>query len=149
MRVNTQVAPTARLLPNMVGKPPGPPTRAVLPSAVSAADWPRYRANAGSLPTSLLPCWVHWPLARVNTHTAPDVLLSPLPPSTAVLPSEDKATDMPWCAWPTPLPTSLKGTRLHTPTLRVNTHAAPVLLLSKSPPISAVFPSEERAIEMP
>src|ERR1039457_589065 len=125
MRVNTQVAPTARLLPNMVGKPPGPPTRAVLPSAVRAADWPRYRANAGSLPTSLLPCWVHWPLARVNTHTAPDVLLSPLPPTTAVLPSEDRPTELPRPALAVPPQPVILACWVHTPPARVKTKAAP------------------------
>ena len=52
------------------------------------------------VPTSLLPCWVHTPPARVKTHVAPTPLLSPDPPTSAVLPSEDTAADPPWTAAP-------------------------------------------------
>ena len=45
-------------------------------------------------PTSLLPCWVHTPPLRVNTHAAPARELSPGPPTTAVLPSADSANQV-------------------------------------------------------
>src|SRR5262249_12381121 len=53
------------------------------------------------------PCWDHTPPLRVNTHAAPAVLLSLIPPTITVLPSADSATDRPCCAFPTaPVPTS-------------------------------------------
>jgi hypothetical protein len=52
-----------------------------------------------------------------------------------VLPSEDSATEKPWLAAPTaPVPTSLLPCWVHTPLLRVKTHAAPVFELSRNPP---------------
>src|SRR5262249_1379860 len=68
----------------------------------------------------------------------------------AVLPSADSATEKPWKAPPTaPVPTSLPPCWLHTPPLRVNTNAAPALLLSFGPPAMAVLPSAEIATELP
>src|SRR6516162_6397041 len=69
------------------------------------------------VPTSLPPCCVQVPPLRVNTHAAPtgpttgdrsrSALLGPGPPTIAVLPSADSATDMPWLVLPTaPVPTS-------------------------------------------
>src|SRR5436190_1905734 len=85
------------------------PTAPMLPSADSATDVPR-RPTALLL-TSLLPCCVQTPPLRVNTHAAPGAPrrkgldrshgLSPGPPTMAVLPSADNATDMPWRALPT------------------------------------------------
>src|SRR5262249_27513527 len=48
------------------------------------------------------------PPDRVHTHAAPTPLLSKYPPTSAVLPSAERATDSPCSAFPTdPLPTSL------------------------------------------
>src|SRR5215469_12097948 len=77
-------------------------------------------------------------------------LLSPGPPTSAVLPSADSATDWPWLAAPVPaapVPTSSAPCWLHTPPLRVNTHAAPVL--PAFPPTIAVLPSADSATERP
>ena len=120
LRVKTHAAPTPRLSP-------GPPTMAVLPSADSATEVPWSAAGpAAPVPTSLLPCWVQTPLLRVKTHAAPTSELSPGPPTMAVLPSADSATEVPWPAAPTaPVPTSLLPCWVQTPLLRVKTHAAP------------------------
>src|SRR5262249_52333244 len=86
----------------------------------------------------------------VNTHAAPAKALSRYPPATAVFPSADSATDHPWAAGPTsPVPTSLAPCWLHTPALRVYTHAAPTSLLSANPPTIAVFPSADSATASP
>src|SRR5262249_40870169 len=112
-------------------------------------DVPR-RATA-PVPTNLF-CCVQTPPLRVNTHAAPaapaapsqngtDRLhgLSPAPPTMAVLPSADNATDVPWRALPTASPpTSFLPCCVQTPPLRVNTQAAPVLPLSDHPPTMAV-----------
>src|SRR5215468_8770267 len=130
----------------------------MLPSADSATDVPR-RPTALLL-TSLLPCCVQTPSLRVNTHAAPVAPrpkgtdrshgLSPGPPTMAVLPSADNATDRPWRALPTEsVPTSFLPCCVQMPPLRVNTHAAPVLLLSDHPPTMAVLPSAESATDMP
>src|SRR5262249_7894708 len=64
--------------------------------------------QAARVPTSLLPCWVHPPPLRVNTHTAPAPPPSRSRPTMTVLPSTDTATGKSWVALePTPLPTSL------------------------------------------
>src|SRR5262245_35333730 len=130
----------------------------MLPSADSATDVPR-RPTALLL-TSLLPCCVQTPPLRVNTHAAPGAPrpkgrdrshgLSPGPPTMAVLPSADNATDMPWRALPTAsAATSFLPCCVQIPPRRVNTHAAPVLLLSDQPPTRAVLPSAESATDMP
>src|SRR5260370_146136 len=100
------------------------------------------------------------PPLRVNTHAAPagprpkgldrSDGLSPGPPTMAVSPSADNATDMPWRGLPSaPLPTSFLPCCVQTPLLRVNTHAAPVLLLSDHPPTMAVLPSADSATALP
>src|SRR5271168_4922509 len=123
---------------------------AVLPSADSATDWPCWASGLAPAPTSLSPCWLHAPLPRVNTHAAPAPELSPGPPTTAVLPSADSATEKPcWASRLAPLPTSLLPCGVHTPPLRVNTHAAPALELSSGPPTMAVLPSADSATEKP
>src|SRR5262249_60832187 len=110
--------------------------------------------SPSSLPTSLLPCCVQASPLRVNTHAAPVVRLSLGPPTMAVLPSADTATDAPWDHKPPPyslvVPTSL-ACWLQTPPLRVNTHAAPAgptdggrsrsALLAPGPPPMARVPS--------
>src|SRR5882672_12385342 len=100
---------------------------AVFPSADSATEYPCCAAPAAPVPTSLAPCWLHTPPpSRVYTHAAPVPVLSPNPPTMAVFPSADSATDHPCCAAPAaPVPTSLAPCWLHTPPLRVYTHAAP------------------------
>src|SRR5262245_51811886 len=125
---------------------------AVLPSADNATEKPCRACPITLAPTSLV-CWLHTPPLRVNTHAAPTSLLSPSPPTMAVLPSSDSATEEPWLTpVPTaPLPTSLFPCWLHVPPLRVNTHAAPppALLLSKGPPTMAVWPLADSATEKP
>src|SRR6266545_1474209 len=128
----------------------GPPTMAVLPSADSATEKPCVALPTAPLPTSFCPCCVHTPLLGVNTHAAPAPLSSIYPPTMAVLPSADSATDQPCAALPTaPLPTSFCPCCVHTPLLRVNTHAAPAKGLSNGPPTMAVLPSADSATERP
>src|ERR1700720_4776840 len=104
---------------------------AVSPSADSATDKPWPAFPTAPVPTSLLPCWVQTPPLRMKTHAAP-FASSPNPPTTAVLPSADSATEMPCSAGPTaPAPTSFLPCWVHTPPLRVKTHAAPVSELSR------------------
>src|SRR5271157_3695923 len=142
-RVNTQVAPAPPLSPD-------PPTMAVLPSAESATEEPCVAFPTAPAPASLPPCWVHAPPERVYTHVAPACLLSCDPPTRAVLPSADSATEAPWVAFPTaPLPTSLSPCWVHTPPERVNTQAAPAPPLSPGPPTTAVLPSADRATDCP
>ena len=122
LRVKTHVAPVFKLSP-------GPPTMAVLPSAESATDepWAAGWGPTAPVPISLLPCWVQTPPLRVKTHAAPAFELSLGPPTMAVLPSADSATEKPWKAAPTaPVPTSLLPCWVQTPLLRVKTHVAPV-----------------------
>ena len=76
------------------------------------------------------------------------------PPTMAVLPSADSATDMPWpsgngASPAPPVPTSLLPCCVQTSPLRVNTHAAPVVLLSLGPPTMAVLPSADSATDAP
>src|SRR4029434_3967257 len=92
---------------------------AVLPSAETATDAPwDHKPPPYSLvvPTSLA-CCLQTPPLRVNTHAAPagptdggrsrSALLGPGPPTMAVLPFADNATDMPWLPLPNaPVPTS-------------------------------------------
>jgi hypothetical protein len=52
-------------------------------------------------PTSFVDCWVQTPPFRVQTHAAPPPLLSLGPPTMAVLPSAEMATELPWEALPT------------------------------------------------
>src|SRR5664279_1258233 len=124
---------------------------AVLPSAESAMEEPSSTScPTPPVPTSLLPCWLHTPPLRVKTQAAPTFVLSPYPPTMAVLPSEDTATEEPCEAAPTaPVPTSLLPCWLHTPPLRVKTQAAPMLVLSLGPPTMAVLPSEDSPTEEP
>ena len=68
---------------------------AVLPSADSATEMPCSAAPTAPVPTSFVPCWVQTPPLRVKTHAAPVKLLSRYPPTMAVLPSADSATEMP------------------------------------------------------
>src|SRR5262249_1251110 len=78
---------------------------------------------------------LHTPPLRVHTHAAPAPPSSKPPPMTAVFPSADTATELPWCAPPTaPVPTSLGPRWLRTPPLRGPTPAAPPLPLSTPPP---------------
>src|SRR5664280_2873962 len=131
---------------------PGPPTMAVFPSAEIATEVPCWTALTVPVPTTLVPCWDHTPAVRVYTHAAP-AGLSPGPPTMAMLPSADIATDLPCWAGPlAPVPTSVLPCCDHTPPLRVYTHAAPTPgfgEVSKYPPPIAVFPSPEIATEVP
>src|SRR5262249_39659676 len=142
-RMNTHVAP-AKPLSRF------PPTMAVWPAPDSATDRLCGALPPASAPTSLPPCWLHTPPLWVKTHTAPAALLSAGPPTSAVLPSPDSATEVPWSAVPTaPVPTSLFPCWLHTPPLRAQTHAAPVTLLTATPPTSAVVPAADSATGKP
>ena len=69
----------------------------MLPSeetATLAPNWTALRAVA-PVPVSFEPCWLHVSPERVNAHAAPTSLLSPGPPISPVLPSEDSATPAP------------------------------------------------------
>src|SRR6516225_6678911 len=102
---------------------------ALLPSADNATEPPCRAAFTAPVPTSLAPCWLHTLPLRVYTHAAPALRLSPGPPTMAVFPSADNATELP-CSPPPSVASSLAPCWLHTPPLRVYTHAAP------SPPSS-------------
>src|SRR5438067_13925077 len=68
----------------------------------------------------------------------------------AVFPPPESATELPCPACPTaPAPSSRGPCWVHTPPLRVNTHAAPALVLSPKPPRIAVLPSPDSATEPP
>src|SRR5262249_61710974 len=89
---------------------------------------------------------------RLNT----DAVAAGQAPTMAVSPSAESATDIPWPkaaagspSLRTPLPTSLLPCWLQTPPLRVNTQAAPVVLLSLGPPMIAVPPLAESATDIP
>src|ERR1017187_8027142 len=103
---------------------------AVLPSADSATEMPcLLYVPTRSVPNSLLPCWLQTPPLRVKTQAAPIVLLSKGPPTMAVLPSADSATEMPWltpCFASEPVPTSSPPCCFHTLPLRVKTQAPPI-----------------------
>src|SRR5262249_16947724 len=143
LRVNTHAAPVPELSC-------GPPTRAVLPSADSATELPCMAVPVLSLAISFEPCCVHTPPLRVHTHTAPMAALSCGPPTTAVLPSPDSATETPWPAAPTaPVPTSFSPCCIIVPPMRMNTHAAPMPASSSGPPVIAVFPSADTATASP
>src|SRR5207244_7606625 len=102
------------------------------------------------VPTSLAPCWVQTPPLLVQTHAAPALALSLLPPTMAVLPSKESDTERPCRATPTaPVPTRLVPCWVQTLPLLVQIHAAPAKLLSACPPTMAVLPSAESATERP
>ena len=100
LRVYTHAAPAPLLSLS-------PPIMAVLPSADIATDLPWLAAPTAPVPTSLGPCCDHSPPLRAYTHAAPAPELSSLPPTMAVLPSPEVATDEPWWAPTAPVPTSL------------------------------------------
>src|SRR5262249_59614175 len=114
------------------------PTIAVLPSAESATDMPWRAFPTAPLPTSFLPCCVQVAPLRVNTH-APS---APQPPTMAVLPSAESATEIPWPGGnggsPPPLPTSLLPCSVPILPLRLKTPAAPDVPFSLGPPLTPV-----------
>src|SRR3984893_1930492 len=146
LRVNTQAAPAAPAPNRSDGLSPGPPRMAVLPSAESATDVPCRALPTAPLPTSFLPCCFQTSPLRANTHAVPVLLASDQPPTIAVLPSADNATDMPCRAAPTaPLPTSFLPCCVHTSPLRMNTKAPS----ARHAPTMAVLPSAESATDIP
>src|SRR5215471_2042893 len=156
LRVNTHAAPVAPRAKGANRSPrlsPGPPRMAVLPSADNATDMPWRALPPASGPTSFLPCCVQTPPVRVNTQAAPVLLLSDQPPTRAVLPSADSATDIPWprgnAGSLASLPTSLLPSCVHTSPLRENTQAAPRVRLSLGPPKMVVLPSPDTATDAP
>src|SRR5262249_51764868 len=99
-----------------------------------------------SLPTSFLPCCVQTPPLRVNTHAAPVLPLSDHPPTMAVLPSAESATDVPWGGRHSAVEgTSLLPCCVQVPRARGNTHAPP----GSPPPTMAVLPAAESATAIP
>src|SRR5262249_39370049 len=141
--VKTQAAPSP-------SRSQGPPISAVLPFADSDKPWPKAPEPCSSLPVSFEPCCVQDEPERVNTQAAPATLLSEGPPISATEPSAESAA-------PTPkrpprvssLPVSFEPCWVQPVSERVNTHAAPALLPSLSPPTSAVLPSAEIAVLSP
>src|SRR5664280_2637136 len=89
----------------------GAPTRAVFPSAESATENPEFLPNPRSAGSASLACSVQTPALRVHTHAAPSPVsrppaLSTFPPTRAVFPSAESATDVPWPDGPrAPVPT--------------------------------------------
>src|SRR5215470_19854501 len=110
--------------------------------------------NSPVKPPTSSACWVHTPPVSVNTH-AVEQKHSPTPPTMAVFPSAESATEKPWDSvqrWEGPqisgVPTSF-ACWVHAPPDRVYTHAAPASLLSLGPPMIPVFPSPESETEWP
>src|SRR5689334_12803406 len=102
------------------------------------------------LHTSLLPCWFHAVPVRVKTHAAPMLRASPGPPMSAVLPSPESATDVPWADAPiAPKPVSFEPCCVHALPDFVNTQTAPTFPLSLWPATSTVLPSEDTATQLP
>src|SRR5262249_13743875 len=101
LRVKIQLAPAFEL--SLM-----PPMIAVLPSADIPTDQPCDAPPTASVATSFDPCWLQTPPLRVYIQAAPTPLLSFGPPTMAVLPSADSATEVACQAFPTaPVPTSL------------------------------------------
>src|SRR5258706_1572754 len=128
-----------------------PPSIAVLPSAEMAAEDPWAELPAAPAPIRLEPRCDQTPPLRVKTQAAPVSESSLLPPTIAVSPSAERATEIPSLTRlpDAPVPTSLAPCCDQTPPLRVKTQAAPVPESSFDPPRIAVEPSEERATEQP
>src|ERR1700756_1609629 len=129
---------------------------AVLPSADNATEVPWWAFPSAPVPTSLLPCWLQTPPLWVKTQAAPtsellpSLKLSSGPPTMAVLPSPESATEAPWLAFPTaPVPTSLLPCWVQRPPLGVKTQGAPVPELSSRPPTMAVLPSPDSPTDQP
>ena len=93
LRVNIHAAP---MLPLSLS----PPTMVVLPLEDSETERPCSAPPIAPVPTSLLPCWDQTLALRVKTHTAPMFPSSANPPTMAVLPSEDRETELPCSATP-------------------------------------------------
>ncbi len=128
---NTHTAPTPIACPSGALSPP-PPISAISPLEERPTLSPKLGLRPlESLAVSFSPCWVQVEPERVNIHAAPRALLSPLPPISAVLPSEESATLTPNRPSPlSPPPVSFSPCWVQTSPERVNTHAAPALLLS-------------------
>src|SRR5450759_5272382 len=78
-----------------------PPMMAVLPSVERDTEEPCEAFPNSPEATSLLPCGLQTTPVLVQTHAAPAPLLSPYPPTMAVLPSPERDTDEPWKEVPT------------------------------------------------
>ena len=140
-RTNTHAAPAYAVSP-------GAPISAVLPFADRATDQPCWDAPEEPIPTNLLTSDQCMP-ERVNIQAAPWALSSPGPPTSAVLPSADRATENPNCGRPL-ASVGVSLTRWDQPLLeRVNTQPAPAVSPSVGPPTSAVLPSDDTATELP
>ena len=97
LRVKVQKAPALELSP-------GPPIRTVLPSPEIATALPSLVSSpAIPVPNNLPPCCVQVAPLRVKIHAAPSPPSSLGPPMTAVFPSEEIATSVPWFAPPVAL----------------------------------------------
>ena len=99
-----------------------------MPFADSAALEPNPEAPLSPVPVSFGPCGVHSDFElSVNTQAAPSPPLSPEPPISAVLPSEESATLEPNLpSLLSPAPVSFAPCWVHVEPERVNTQAAPV-----------------------
>ena len=85
----------------------------------------------------------------MNTHVAPLPPCLRGPPTIAVRPSADRATEEPCHALPTvPVPTN-PFCRVQTPPLRPNTATVPAPSCNGGSPTRAMLPSADRATEGP
>ncbi len=142
-RVKIQTAPALALSPE-------PATRATFPNPERATDLPRRESPTRPVPTSREPCCVQTPAERVKTQAAPRFAPSAGPPTSAVFPSPEIATDCPWLASPeVPVPTSLGPCCSQTPWERAKTQAAPVAASAFGAPEMSVSPSAEIATAYP
>src|ERR1043166_7956862 len=85
-----------------------------------------------------------------NTHAAPGPPPSPGPPTIAVVPLPESATDQPCRDWVwDPMPTSLGPCWSHVLPFRANTHAAPRTPSSLTPPTRARPPLADNDTDQP
>src|SRR5205807_849208 len=124
-----------------------PPGETSVPSGTS--QWDSWAAPPASFPTSFEPRCLQAEPERVNTHAAPKPPSSKGAPTSAVLPSADKATLSPNEPLPlSPAPVSLVSS-IHLDPRRMNTQAAPTSSPSLGPPTKAMLPFDERATLLP
>src|SRR5262249_1725630 len=111
---------------------------------------PCLAAPSAPLPNSLFPNCDHTPAERVNIHAPPAPELSLGPPTRAVLPSKDKATEAAKAGAPLiPLGMSVACCVQVPLPLRVNTSAVTIRLSSGGAPTMAVLPSPDRPTDQP
>src|SRR5579862_1402553 len=134
----------------------GPPSAIVLPSDEIDTAVPCCASAYPPVAESAPPCCCQPLSVSTKTQKAPAELMGICGlavglPSTNVFPSADIAREVPSATpvHPGSVPTSLLPCCVQTLSARVNTHTAPLPLLSLDPPSIKVLPSAERVTEVP